>query len=108
MYLATDINPRACKCTFSTGRQNGVDIHCVNGSFATPFGYRLAHKIDVLLFNPPYVPTSEEEAYGAQDSRGIGGAWAGGSDGMQITNVLLNTVEVCRSSYEISLMNGSS
>ncbi|KAF8202949.1 putative methylase [Pholiota molesta] len=93
LYLCTDINPHACKCTRRTGIQNKVDINVVNGSLASPFEYRLAHKIDVIVFNPPYVPTSEEEALDAQTSRDIGGAWAGGADGMQVTNVLLNRIE---------------
>lgn len=71
-----------------------VDIHVVNGSLDEPFQSRLSRKIDIILFNPPYVPTSEEEAAIAQSSRDIGGAWAGGSDGMLITNVLLQRIEV--------------
>ncbi|KAF9481707.1 putative methylase [Pholiota conissans] len=93
LYLCTDINPYACKCTRWTGIQNKVDINVVNGSLATPFGFRLVRQIDIIVFNPPYVPTSEEEAFGAQISRDIGGAWAGGSDGMQVTNILLNQIE---------------
>lgn len=66
----------------------------MNGSLDEPFRSRLSHKIDVIMFNPPYVPTSEEEAVVAQSSRDIGGAWAGGSDGMLVTNVLLQRIEV--------------
>ncbi len=46
------------------------------------------------MFNPPYVPTSEEEAYGGQAARNIGGSWAGGVDGMQTTDIMLKSVEV--------------
>ncbi|KJA26088.1 hypothetical protein HYPSUDRAFT_159834 [Hypholoma sublateritium FD-334 SS-4] len=93
LYICTDINPHACQCSRWTGKQNKVDIHVVNGSLATPFKHRLARKIDIIVFNPPYVPTSEEEASGAQSSQDIDGAWAGGRDGMQITNTLLNCIE---------------
>ncbi|KDR84855.1 hypothetical protein GALMADRAFT_1321833 [Galerina marginata CBS 339.88] len=93
LYLCTDINPHACRCTRLTGLQNEVDIQVVNGSLATPFRSRLARRIDVILFNPPYVPTSEDEASNAQNSRNIGGSWAGGVDGMEITNVLLRRIE---------------
>lgn len=55
------------------------------------------------------MPTSDEEADSAQqqrskDSEGaadpevqgpIAGAWAGGEDGMGVTNVFLDQVEVC-------------
>lgn len=49
--------------------------------------------MDLLLFNPPYVPTVEEEAANAQHHADIAGAWAGGEDGMQVTNELLGLVE---------------
>jgi hypothetical protein len=75
----------------------------VNGSLLSPFEHRLKEKVDILLFNPPYVPTSGEEALGAQTIGDIGGAWAGGSDGMQVTNVLLERVEV-RLCLRVSLL----
>ncbi|KIM48326.1 hypothetical protein M413DRAFT_16282 [Hebeloma cylindrosporum] len=92
LYLCTDINPHACRCTYLTGVQNKVNIHVINGSLAAPLQSRLSHKIDVILFNPPYVPTTEDEANVAQSSRNIGGSWSGGSDGMQVTNMLLDSV----------------
>lgn len=71
----------------------------VNASLADPFYQRLSNKVDVILFNPPYVPTLEEEALQAQDLRNIQGSWAGGSDGMQVTYAFLDRVEVCNLSH---------
>lgn len=77
----------------------------VNASFALPFMQRLHHSVDILLFNPPYVPTSDDEAERGQQSQPltlapsfstkgpIAGAWAGGEDGMQVTNIFLDHVE---------------
>lgn len=48
----------------------------------------------MLLFNPPYVPTADHEASDAQLARDISGAWAGGIDGMQVTDYLLPRVKV--------------
>jgi len=48
----------------------------------------------VILFNPPYVPTGPKEALWAQEAKNITGAWAGGVDGMQVTNDFLEIVQV--------------
>ncbi|KAI3622339.1 hemk methyltransferase family member 2-like [Moniliophthora roreri] len=93
LYLCTDINPHACKCTYRTGIENQIPLNSINTSFALPFHSRLAHVIDVILFNPPYVPTISSEATQAQDVGGIAGSWAGGSDGMQVTNRFLDMVD---------------
>ena len=50
--------------------------------------------MDILLFNPPYVPTDSDEADEAQQGANIAGAWAGGQDGMAVTEILLDQVEV--------------
>ncbi|KAF9535479.1 S-adenosyl-L-methionine-dependent methyltransferase [Crepidotus variabilis] len=92
-YFCTDINPHACRCTQRTGKQNNVNIQVIHGSLASPLELRLASKVDVLLFNPPYVPTSDDEVGHAQSDGKIEGAWAGGSGGMQITNVMLSKVK---------------
>lgn len=63
-------------------------------SLALPLLSRLEHSVDLLLFNPPYVPTVADEAGDAQITADIGGSWAGGPNGMQITDVFLQTVEV--------------
>lgn len=54
---------------------------------------RLRHLVDIILFNPPYVPTDMEEVLSARRDHGISGSWAGGADGMEITNQLLRDVE---------------
>lgn len=81
--------------------QTPLDV--IQASFALPLSSRLARMVDVVLFNPPYVPTSDEEArsaqaHGGSDAKGfIAGAWAGGDDGMNVTNIFLDQVEVCQS-----------
>ncbi|KAJ7071484.1 S-adenosyl-L-methionine-dependent methyltransferase [Mycena amicta] len=89
LFLCTDINPHACMCTTATGQQNKTPLNGINTSLAYPLLSRLQSAVDIILFNPPYVPTVPDEATMAQSARGIGGAWAGGEDGMQITHVFL-------------------
>ncbi|KAJ3996049.1 S-adenosyl-L-methionine-dependent methyltransferase [Lentinula boryana] len=92
LYLATDINDQACDCTRRTGLQNKVALNTIQTSLAHGLHLRLRNAVDIICFNPPYVPTMSIEASEAQGLRGIEGSWAGGSDGMQVTNVFLGVV----------------
>ncbi|KDQ54884.1 hypothetical protein JAAARDRAFT_352675 [Jaapia argillacea MUCL 33604] len=93
MFLCTDINPLACRATLKTGTRNKIPLEPVQCSLTAPLLPRLSHSVDVLLFNPPYVPTFREEAEDAQGHRGIQGAWAGGAAGMEVTQHLLDIVQ---------------
>lgn len=46
--------------------------------------------MDVILFNPPYVPTPDEEISGC----GIEASWAGGTDGRVIIDRSLPVIKV--------------
>jgi len=93
LFLCTDINPHAATCTARTGSQNKTPTEPLVASLARPLSTRLGRAIDVLVFNPPYVPTSDDEADAAQHGAGIAGSWAGGADGMQVTDTLLRQVD---------------
>jgi len=76
----------------------------VRGDLLSSLLPRVAGEVDVLIFNPPYVPTDEEECViklvllirrlQTQTQQGIGGAWAGGALGMTVTNRLLGILPV--------------
>lgn len=68
-----------------------------------PLTSRLANAVDVLVFNPPYVPTCDDELDAAQRGASIAGSWAGGADGMQVTDALLRQVDVCVSSASLMI-----
>lgn len=55
---------------------------------------RINHSVDVLVFNPPYVETEEEEMISAQEVGIIERSWAGGKEGMGVTGRVLDIVEV--------------
>ncbi|TKY87393.1 hypothetical protein EX895_004070 [Sporisorium graminicola] len=89
-YLAIDLNPHANACTLATGRANNVHIEAVRSSLVSGLRPRLDGRVDVLLFNPPYVPTEEEEEMMAQNKAGIEGSWAGGETGTRLVDELID------------------
>lgn len=79
----TDINKDAIRIAKETANRNGIadSIFIARlGDLATPFLPEMEGKIDVLIFNPPYVPTSDHEVA----SEGIEASWAGGKDGRAV------------------------
>ncbi|KAL8742375.1 MAG: hypothetical protein Q9190_005129 [Brigantiaea leucoxantha] len=127
LSLGIDINRFACLATthtvnkadekastsFKAGKSSasspGTFLAALNGDLLAPIR---AGVVDILIFNPPYVPTSELQPVAPQDERngvvGGGGAsadsvmdvttqasrllelsYAGGRDGMEVTSRLL-------------------
>lgn len=80
---ATDINRDAVRITNMTAQVNGIGkeiLECVNCDLASPLLESLRHTCDVIIFNPPYVPTPNAEL----DDDGIQASWAGGKDGREV------------------------
>ncbi|XP_013883169.1 methyltransferase N6AMT1 isoform X3 [Austrofundulus limnaeus] len=84
----SDVNPAAAQCTAKTASCNNVSLQPVLTDLVECFLPRLCGKVDVLLFNPPYVVTPSEEV----SSRGIEAAWAGGERGREVTDRFLPSV----------------
>ncbi|EPQ08148.1 HemK methyltransferase family member 2 [Myotis brandtii] len=80
LYMCTDINPKAAACTLETARCNRVHVHPVITDLVKGLLPRLKEKVDLLVFNPPYVVTPPEEV----GSHGIEAAWAGGRNGREV------------------------
>ncbi|XP_036396012.1 methyltransferase N6AMT1 isoform X2 [Megalops cyprinoides] len=79
-YLCTDVNPAAAQCTLETSSCNAVSLQPVVTDLVDALLPRLCGKVEVLLFNPPYVVTPSEEVGGS----GIEAAWAGGRRGREV------------------------
>ncbi|XP_061483859.1 methyltransferase N6AMT1 isoform X2 [Rhineura floridana] len=88
LCLCTDINPVAGLCTVETAVHNNVDIQPIITDLVTALLPRLNGKVDLLVFNPPYVVTPSAEI----KSHGIEAAWAGGKNGREVTDRLIPLV----------------
>ncbi|XP_062831110.1 methyltransferase N6AMT1 isoform X3 [Anolis carolinensis] len=88
LYLCTDINPLAALCTVETALCNNVNIQPIITDLTVGLLPRLHGKVDLLLFNPPYVVTPSAEI----QNHGIEAAWAGGKNGREVMNRLIPLV----------------
>jgi release factor glutamine methyltransferase len=89
LYFATDLNKHACKTTIETSILNNTLVNVVNTSFVDGLLERFRCKVDILLFNPPYVVTGEDEL----NTKSIEASWAGGLDGRQVIDEFLPLVD---------------
>ncbi|KAM7221611.1 hypothetical protein V8F06_003002 [Rhypophila decipiens] len=129
LTLAIDVNRYACTSTLQTvsraiadssqqqqpesqsagGTGTGTFLTPLQGDLTTPLR---KNQVDVLVFNPPYVPTEElpsppsptttttttttkskgDNTTFAQDSHLLELSYAGGKDGMETTNKLLDSL----------------
>ena len=93
MLFALDIAPEATRTTARTLTRNCPRQY--NGIVQSDLlsGLRVQEGVDVLVFNPPYVPT-EEEGEGDSWAGDLGFSWRGGGMGMQTTMRVLDALEV--------------
>jgi release factor glutamine methyltransferase len=107
-----DLNHHACQATNVTVRKadmendatHGLFLGSVRADLVAPWRYGA---IDVLIFNPPYVPTpdlppvptpsTEESSHSSattfeQDSYFLSLSYAGGKDGMETTDRLIDAL----------------
>jgi release factor glutamine methyltransferase len=105
-FFAIDINDHACKATQKTATVNNVNVDVINMDLLTAFK---RNAVDLLIFNPPYVPTShddendllEHKKFYDQDAekefdksdKMLIKSWAGGRDGCEIIYRLLDNLK---------------
>jgi len=89
-FICCDINRDACEATKATKFKNKVDgrIEVVQSDLLQGLD-ALKSKVDLVLCNPPYVATSNEEYGDSLDSKNVKAAWAGGDDGRNMTDQLI-------------------
>jgi len=84
--LGGDVNRDALQATAATAARNAAHVQPVQMDLLSALRPGL---VDVLIFNPPYVPTSEEELEHARATADISAAWAGGPRGRLVLDRLL-------------------
>lgn len=111
LFFTTDLNPLAASATFSTFEKNqnqkNKNHHqktiVAVSDLASCFEKRLQGQVDILLFNPPYVPTEDSELFSVQNlllspqqqkedeitSQVVSAAWAGGERGRRVIDRFL-------------------
>ena len=114
LTLGIDINRDACLATRKTvdktiQQNNNKKTQYASSLMADLCRPLRANSVDVLLFNPPYVPTEELPSLSPsfdtfqRNSYFLALSYAGGEDGMQVTNRLLaevpNLLTVCGVAY---------
>lgn len=84
-FVATDMNPHAVAVTQKTLEAHGVQAELVLTDIASGLEMQLARSVDVMVVNPPYVPTPEDEV----GCSGIASSWAGGENGRTVIDKIL-------------------
>jgi release factor glutamine methyltransferase len=90
MMVCTDVNADATQCTVETlTRHQVTQYEAIQCNLADAVKSRLAGRVDVLMFNPPYVPCDADEF---RTASGITMAWAGGKRGREVLDRFLADV----------------
>lgn len=105
-FYAIDINNHACTASQKTAFINNVNVEVINMDLLSAFK---KNSIDLLVFNPPYVPTSHFESnlpehkkfydddasteFEERNEKMVIKSWAGGKDGCEIINRLLEKLK---------------
>uniref|UniRef100_A0A1L8DS10 Methyltransferase HEMK2 n=1 Tax=Nyssomyia neivai TaxID=330878 RepID=A0A1L8DS10_9DIPT len=87
--VAIDINQHACKATKKTTIINEATVDVIAMDLLSSFR---CNSIDLLIFNPPYVPTEENEVNHGDEETFAGclvKSWAGGEDGCSTVKRLM-------------------
>lgn len=96
IFVATDVNPAACVCAKETISKNSSSRNSLADVCQMSLTSALRpHSVDILVFNPPYVPAEEvpDLPRTSEDPSWIDLALLGGEDGMVVTWEVLNGLD---------------
>lgn len=105
LVISTDINPHACKACLETSKLNNnqsfMMLDCCQMDLT---GALIPNCIDLLIFNPPYVPAEQvpEIPIELNDPQWLDLALLGGPTGMSVTWKLLDQLHLILSANGIA------
>jgi release factor glutamine methyltransferase len=91
LVIGVDVNKQALRAA-KKQRMASTQIELVCGDLVSWVRTKPGHLFDVVVFNPPYVPTDQDELLRARVDKDIAAAWAGGRRGRQVIDLALMTV----------------
>lgn len=77
---AVDVNKRAVECTRSNAERNRLPLKVIHSHLFD----RVSGQFDLIIFNPPYLPVSEEGLLEA--------SWSGGEEGTEVLKEFLDNI----------------
>ena len=88
---ASDILPNAIKCAQMNEKRNNIEnkINYIHSDLFESFPNHLKNSIDIVFFNPPYLPSIERIKKKSSDH-----AWDGGIDGLKVLSQFFSQVKV--------------
>ncbi|VDL60189.1 unnamed protein product [Hymenolepis diminuta] len=91
-YLCIDIAFQACVATKQVFRENDAKLlDSICGDLFSSLRLSSVGLADIILFNPPYVPTEENEFSEARST--LSAAWAGGSKGRIVIDRFIKQID---------------
>lgn len=97
VYLSTDLNPWALEATLDTSKRNSCESKMFDVLRSDLTKSIRKNQIDILVFNPPYVPAESVPPVPEAKEDGNNDEWLflaldGGSEGMEVTQLLLDAL----------------
>lgn len=88
--FASDVNPNAIECAKKNEKLNNLDegIYFIKSNLFESFPKRLMHSFNIVIFNPPYLPSIQDLNHQNDDS-----TWNGGDSGVEIIMLFFNQVK---------------
>jgi methylase of polypeptide subunit release factors len=101
---ASDITKEAIYCALENKKLNQIEgkIHYIQSDLFKSFPRNLMHKFNVIIFNPPYLPSLEIQAEKKRKIKDL--SWDGGNKGYEVLIEFFNQVRPFLSTNNISLI----